>query len=272
MYIPAAIRRAFYLEEKRYKLLSERHPVHKEARRVKYVDGSLGGFIESESNLPHYHNAKVLHDSVVLGTSKILHNSVICYDSVVIDSRISGNSTIKNSRVEGDAFIFNSEIEDSRLNGDSASHFSIKNSKVTKNSRVYGGDIEGSTISSGVINDGSLQNCKVINGASIINGNYINFTFEGNVLAKLPNSAVTLDNGILSNGITNGNITFPQYTSKNLFGFVIYKHKDGSDWVYLGHKRKAVEITNIYDTYDLEDIDLNVLQMLIQQVVEAETA
>ena len=86
---------------KRYVLTNERDPSEKLRRIKRCVDGELGGFIESEENLPQSENGWVSGNAQVSG-----------------DARVSGNA-----RVSGHAQVSGGEWESSPIQIEFCKHF-----------------------------------------------------------------------------------------------------------------------------------------------------
>lgn len=69
--------------------------------------GDLGGYIESEQNLPHDNSAWVFDKAMVFGSSKVLG------DSHIHDYAIVKNSNIVNTVVKGKSILINSYVKES---------------------------------------------------------------------------------------------------------------------------------------------------------------
>ena len=70
--------------------------------RVLYTDGTIGGWIESESNLSQEGNARVLDNAQVWDNARVCDNALVSGDAWVYDSaRVFGNA-----QVSGDARVY----------------------------------------------------------------------------------------------------------------------------------------------------------------------
>lgn len=90
-------------------------------RIMRLSDGAIGGWIESENNLSHYHGCWISDNAMVYGNAMVYDNAEI-YDNARIygNARISHNAKIyDNARVYGNAWVYDS-------------------AKVSHNAKVYG--------------------------------------------------------------------------------------------------------------------------------------
>ena len=110
-----------------------------------FEKGSIGGWIEKESNLSHEGNCWVFGNSLVFENSRVSENSRVFGNSFVFgDSQVFGNSWVfENSQVFENSRVFG----DSQVSGNSLVY---GNSRVSGNSRVYGNAIIQHKFSGGV--------------------------------------------------------------------------------------------------------------------------
>ena len=144
---------------KRYVLTNERDPSEKLRRIKRCVDGELGGFIESEENLPQSENGWVSGNAQVSGDARVSGNARVSGDAQVFgyarvfgyalvsgyaqvsgDARVSGNARVSsgaqvfgNARVSGYALV--------------SGHAQVSgNARVSGHAQVSGGEWESSPI------------------------------------------------------------------------------------------------------------------------------
>ena len=146
--------------------------------------GTLGGYVESESNLSHlgccwiYDNAKVYGKAQVLNDAKIFHNARIFGDAVIYDYvyicnnvKVYGKAAIfGHAQIFGDAQVFGDAIvRDRAVIYDYAKvygHAFIRDCQIGCNAKVFG--------KTQVFNDASiLGDSKVYGKVRVCNNAYI---------------------------------------------------------------------------------------------------
>jgi len=116
---------------KKYEILNEYmeidgHQLHRIRALIDFADvvaGDLGGFIDASSYLSQ------------TGDAWIYNNSKVFDDSVVMDSVIRNNSTIRNSKIMGASFVINSVVRNNTTITDNSV---LLDSTVSLGYTVYG--------------------------------------------------------------------------------------------------------------------------------------
>ena len=96
------------------------------------TQGTLGGFIEKETNLSHDGNAWVYDDAKVYGNACVCDNARV-YDNALVgdDAKVYGNAKVRgNAMVRGNAWV----CDDAKVYGNACV---CDNAKVCGNAEVY---------------------------------------------------------------------------------------------------------------------------------------
>jgi NDP-sugar pyrophosphorylase family protein len=106
--------------------------------------GTIGGYVQSERNLPQDDSGWIAHDAAVL-------DSAVVKDSYVTDSaKIFGNAVVENCRIAHRAV-----VEDRAI---------VQNSKLSENVIIS---------DSGVVTDSTIKNASRVEGQSVVNNSSI---------------------------------------------------------------------------------------------------
>ena len=122
--------------------------------QVKYENGTLGGWIESEENLSQEGNCIVKDDAAIFGNARVEGNAIISEEALVF-----GNAIVNSdAKVFGQAKVFGyaNVTDEAEISGNARIR---KNAWVTGKSRVYG--------SATITENAALKDCTIFGEASI---------------------------------------------------------------------------------------------------------
>jgi len=154
-------------------------------RKIIVKEGEIGGFVQSEANLPQDDN------SWVFNTAHVFENAVL-HDSVVLEgAKVCDNATVTNSTVAGRARVFGSSIVRDSFVGDNVdvSGFSVVNSSYLHNAARVNGK---STVTNSKMFHGSrvnkesiIDNCVLKDQAEVTqNAQCTNCEYSGQMFIK----------------------------------------------------------------------------------------
>lgn len=179
--------------------------------RVEYVDGTLGGFVQSESNLSQQGNCRINDMAKVIGTSTVEDDAIIAGNATVIDSEIKDKS-----KVRGDAVLRGTTMRDGSLVSMKAV---VINTQMSDYSAVSGGAYVVDSILKGfseVYNKANVEKSTLMDSASAYDNVKLNMVVaSGN--ANL-NGSETISNKVVGNGYVSNKPT-PVKTLPHVDGF-----------------------------------------------------
>lgn len=155
------------------------------ATYVRINEGSIGGWVENESNLPHGDSSWVFDNGYIFG------DAVLVNSSIKFEGRVYDNAIVKDTLVRDYAKVFGTTTcEKCLLTGHSTvlGHVRLSGSTLRNSVRVWGhGEIVDSTLSNGatVCDNAKVSGCQ-LSDTALVKGSAIchNCHYSGHVLIQ----------------------------------------------------------------------------------------
>lgn len=153
------------------------HTVHRIEALEDFGDvkkGDMGGFIESERNLPQDINdtSWVYDDSIVYGSGAITEDSSVRHSSEVMNSNVNYLSEVSGSQVSNSKVYINATVKDSKITY-SGIHMSkvegstIEQSRLNWDSEATNSSIHNSRMGGKTVNNVVMKNDKIVQDLSL---------------------------------------------------------------------------------------------------------